>query len=139
MGIDEFPLAWRWMQRTHAVLPADVLASLVPMEDQEANALYRRGEEVFRRTASATQVLRASAGGDATRAWLKALPFQADERVSVVWSPTTGISLPWHTFVGDWDDFCYPSSDDAFVFPQAGSAVLAWNHYEVFEFSENAV
>jgi len=110
----------------------------VPMQDQEANALYRRGEEVFRQTASGMQVLQASAGEDATRAWLTSLPFRADERVSVVWSPTTGISLPWHTFVRYWDDFCYPSSDDAFVFPQAGSSVLAWNHDEVFEFSENA-
>jgi hypothetical protein len=47
--------------------------------------------------------------------------------------------LPWETFVAHWDDFLYASSDDAFVFPQEGTGALAWNHYEVFEFIENAV
>ena len=74
-----------------------------------------------------------------TRIWLRALPIPSEARVLAVWNRETAISLPWETFVVYWDDFCYPSSDDVFVFPVVGTGALAWNHYEVFEFIENVV
>jgi hypothetical protein len=139
MRIEDFPLAWRWTQSSHAVLPANVLASLIPLESTHTDQLYHRGEKVFS-DISATSILQHhSEEFEATREWLVRLPFSANARVLIVWSRDTGISLPWHTFVAFWDDFCYPSSDDAFVFPESGSAGLAWNHYEVFQYVESAV
>lgn len=139
MSIDEFPLAWRWTQPSHAVLPAEVLASILPMQSQETEILYLRGEKLRSCNPPVTHAHHAAENEDATRAWLKALPLPPDARVSVVWDRTTGISVPWHAFLTYWDDFCYPSSDDLFVFPEAGNAVLASNHNEVFEFVESAV
>lgn len=60
------------------------------------------------------------------------------EQVSVVWDRKTAISLPWEAFVAYWDDFCYPSSDDVFVFPENSQRLLAWSHDAVFEFVDDA-
>jgi hypothetical protein len=139
VGIEEFPLAWRWTQASHAVLPPDVLGSLAPLQGHDADRLYLRGEKIFRRHAAAPATHQVLEGPEPTRAWLKTLPIFSSAQVFVVWNRKTAISLPWQTFIAYWDDFCYPSSDDAFVFPEEGTSALAWNHYEVFEFIENAV
>ena len=138
MGIEEFPLAWRWTQASHAVLPPEVLASLAPLQAHDAEPLYRRGEQLFPRDTVAAVSHQALEDPETTRVWLEALPIHASARVLVVWSRETAISLPWQTFVAYWDDFCYPSSDDAFVFTEEDRSALVWNHYEVFEFIENA-
>ncbi len=138
MGIEKFPLAWRWTESSHTILPPDVLASMVPLQGEDADRLYGRGEEVFR-VAVESRMLHVAKDSEVARAWLRRLPFSSDGRVFVAWDRATGLSLPWEKFIAYWDDFCYPSSDDVFVFPQAGSGVLAWNHEEVFEFAENAV
>jgi len=111
---------------------------MTPLQVEDTDSLYRRGEEVFR-TAIESRMVHVAEDPAAARAWLGSLPIAADSRVFVAWNRTTGLSLPWREFIAYWDDFCYPSSDDIFVFPQLGSGTLAWNHYEVFEFAENAV
>jgi hypothetical protein len=138
MGIEDFPLAWRWTHSSHALLPPDVLASLVPLQFDAADRLYRRGEEVFREAAG-SRVRHAAEDPVATRSWLQSLPFPMRGRISLAWSRTLGVSLPWHSFVAYWDDFCYPSSDDLFGFPEVGDGALAWDHEEVFAFVENAL
>jgi hypothetical protein len=139
MRVEEFPLAWRWTQSSHTVLPPDVLALLTPLLSDRAGVLYRRGENVFPRAASASTIQHVSEQFEVTRAWLATLDFAPEGRVCVVWDLDTGISLPWTTFVTYWDDFCYPASDGAFVFSESGGGALAWNHYEVFEYVESAV
>ena len=139
MRIEDFPLAWRWTKSSSTVLPPDVLLSLVPLRGEQADLLYSRGENVFPRVTAASTIQHVSEEFEATREWLATLSFAPGDRVCIVWDRDTGISLPWHTFVAYWDDFCYPASDDAFVFPESGSAALAWNHYEVFEYVESAV
>jgi hypothetical protein len=110
---------------------------LAPLRADDADRLYRRGEEVFRPLASS--VRHVAAEPEAARAWLRTLPFSLRGRVLVAWNRTLALSLPWHNFIAHWDDFCYPSSDDLFAFPEVGSGALAWNHEEIFEFVENAV
>ena len=138
MGIEEFPLAWRWTKSAHTVLPPDVLTSMVSLQGEEADRLYRRGEEVFRAVVG-SRIQHVAEDPDVARAWLQSLPFTSDNRVFLAWNNTTALSLPWHSFIAYWDDFCYPSSDDVFAFPEVGSGALAWNHEGVFEFAENAV
>jgi hypothetical protein len=138
LSIEEFPLAWRWTEATYAVLPPEVLASLVPLQPHAVGPLYRRGGEIFPEAAAAL-VHSALEDPEVTRVWLRALPISSSASVAVVWNSETGISLPWQMFVAYWDDFCYPSSDDAFVFPDSGTSALAWHHWETFQFIENAV
>lgn len=137
MGIEKFPLAWRWTQESHAILPQEVLASMVPLQPNVTDRLYNLGEELSPRSSVVLVTHEASKDSAGTRVWLTALPIPLSTRVLVVWNRVTGLALPWQAFVRYWDDFCYPSSDDVFVFPEAGTCVLAWNHYEVFDLIEN--
>jgi hypothetical protein len=139
MRIEDFPLAWRWTQPSAAVLPSDVLAALTPLEVPDADRLYRRGQELFSARTDKPFVEHQSEEFQATREWLDDLPIPVNAPVFLVWGRDTGIPLPWKTFVAYWDDFCYPSSDDAFIFPASGNACLAWSHYELFQYLENTV
>lgn len=138
MNIETFPLAWRWTQPSHAVLPSDVLKTLMPLSDAESDRLYARGEDAFRQRMDITAVHRADEDCESTRLWLMKLGIAPGEQVSVVWDRKTAISLPWEAFVAYWDDFCYPSSDDVFVFPENSQRLLAWRHDAVFEFVDDA-
>jgi hypothetical protein len=48
--------------------------------------------------------------------------FRAADNLS--WYGETAISLPWSLFCEFWDDFCYPSSDDADTFLENGQYFL---------------
>ena len=139
MSIENFPLAWRWTQSSHKVLPPDVLALLTPLGRNQTDLLYRRGEKAVADIAATSPLQHIAEQPEVTREWLQALPIDNNSLIHLIWSRDTGISLPWNVFVEYWDDFCYPSSDDVFVFPELGDAVLAWNHEEIFQYVERVV
>src|SRR5262245_7264544 len=115
MRIQDFALSWRWTQESHAKLPSDVLEALEPVAATRARALYELASRAFQ-TSAAEERSCSSAHEDKARAWLRELPVSGESAVTIVWSPELGISLPWRIFAEYWAEFCYPSSDDAFVF-----------------------
>lgn len=135
MRIDGFPLAWRWTDDAHAKLPESVLAEIEPVDPVRAKELYRSGVSVSRSPAEGEASVFASDEEEATRRWLQRLPISPSARVTIVWSEQLGVSLPWETFGDFWSDFCYPSSDDLFVFREDGSCALSYDHSEVFRYS----
>jgi len=135
MGIERFPLAWRWTSPTHAVLPPQILAGLRPVEPSTAQKLHA---SVPSSLGPAALTHHASESEEQTSRWLRSLPVASDE-VTIVWGPELALALPWETFASYWSDFCYPSSDDAAVLFGAGGGVLLWHHYEVFEYSDGAL
>ena len=134
MRIDDFPLAWRWTQKSHAVLPTNVLATLEPIDGASAHEFYRRGENAFRDALAENESSCRTADAASARAWLRAFRVPADSTVTAVWNRELGLRLPWGVFVQYWDDFCYPSSDDVFVFLPSGSEAISYEHYEVFRY-----
>ncbi len=129
MTIEEFPLAWRWLQSSHGQLSQHTLDELRPLDPAAVLALTSK-------MASASQTVFSQLtadNADATRQWLQQLGISS-QRVTVVWAPNVALSLPWLTFCQYWDDFCYPSSDDANIFLACGRLALRWHHYEVFEY-----
>jgi hypothetical protein len=132
MSINAFPLSWRWTQPTHSELPAEVLATMIPLAGDEISALLTpqalgpRAEE------------HRSESTEETREWLASLRAPTG-RVRVVWNETTALSMPWEVFVAYWSDFCYPSSDDVDVFADSGRVVLRWHHDELFEYDGDAL
>ena len=70
---------------------------------------------------------------------LDVCPDAPAERVILVWSPSTALSMPWEVFVSYWSDFCYPSSDDVDVFVEGGPLFLRWHHFEEFEYDADAL
>ena len=129
MTIQEFPLAWRWTQSSHAVLPPKVLARIVPLSPSEAARVQTSA------SVEQASVISCSADDSAdVRSWLRRV--QPDERASVYvsWSEDLAVETSWGIFIEYWDDFCYPSSDDVTIAPVAGGWRLIYHHYEQFEF-----
>jgi hypothetical protein len=129
--LEEFPLAWRWTQNTHARLPEQVLNSLEPIAGAVAKDLYERGEKLFAPWPSTATTICSSSERDVVTTWLRDLAIPARSKTTIVWSRELGLSLPWEAFARYWDDFCYPTSDDAFIFMSSGQ-VLAYDHQEAF-------
>lgn len=128
INIKNFSLSWRWISSTHTNLPDEVVRTLKPLSPETAK---RFAQSVPSELSSAS--LRFEAKDVlVTQRWLEELGVPA-QRVTVVWNEETAISLPWAGFCEYWDDFCYPSSDDADIFLQNERAFLRWRHYEVFE------
>ncbi len=130
MSIQEFPLAWRWTQASHAVLPTEVLAQIHPLSASEASQLRSR---CSRERASVASCSTADSAG--VSEWLRRVQPDLRARVYVAWSDELAVETSWEIFTEHWDDFCYPSSDDVTVAPVVGTWQLVYHHYEQFDFS----
>jgi hypothetical protein len=128
MTIQEFPLAWRWTQSSHAILPADVLARIRPLSQPDAALIY--GRSSHQRAEDAVSY----PASDSTRSWLRNVQPDLATSVFVSWSEDLAVETTWEIFTEFWDDFCYPSSDDVSVIPVGGSWHLTYHHYEQFNF-----
>ncbi|MCL1092937.1 hypothetical protein [Shewanella kaireitica] len=135
MNINDFPLSWRWTESSHAKLPQEILDGLQPLNEELAQKLSSQIPVNF--PVGATR-LDASADNQATTEWLSKLDVKS-KLVTISWKCDTALALPWTTFCKYWDDFCYPSSDDADLFLENGQHFLRWNHYEVFELDLSAI
>src|SRR5688500_9189501 len=114
MSIQEFPLAWRWTQPSHAVLPVEVLAQIHPLSTSEATQLSPP-----RSSERASVVSCSTEDSDGVSACLRRVQPDLRARVYVAWSDELAVETSWGIFPEYWDDFCYPSSDDVTVAPVA--------------------
>ena len=129
MTIQEFPLAWRWTQPSHAVLPAEVLAGIRPLRASEAAGVCTAAL-----APSASTVSRPASDPVDVRSWLRSVQPDSQVPVYVSWSEDLAVETRWGIFTEYWDDFCYPSSDDVTVAPVTGTWQLVYHHYEQFDF-----
>jgi hypothetical protein len=130
MTIREFPLAWRWTQQSHAVLPSDVLARIRPLNSEQAARIYASGElrqEGKSASCSTNDKLN-------VRDWLRHVQPDLQAEIFMSWSDELAVETAWDVFTEYWEDFCYPSSDDVIVIPVAGNWRLIYHHYEQFDF-----
>ncbi len=129
MTIQEFPLAWRWTQPSHSVLPPEVLARIRPLSSSEARDISR----VAVLESAATMHHTTSDSGD-VRSWLRTVQSDLQACIYVIWTREWAVQTSWDIFTEYWDDFCYPSSDDVTVRPGTGDWRLVYHHYEQFDF-----
>jgi hypothetical protein len=142
MTAQEFPLAWRWTQSEHGIMPPHILARIVPLEASEAAQINERSLTFYQESRTLSPSVfgaivsqRADIPVDEARAWL--LEQQpSDLSVFVSWQHDLAVRTTWRVFVDYWDSFCYPSSDDVAVWPESEEWVLAYHHYELFEFGK---
>jgi hypothetical protein len=144
MSIETFPLAWRWTQPSHAVLPPEVLAQIHPIHAPESAQLSAKAGSftvngnlsssnfgslgVYTTTGSVAEV----------RSWLREQQQDATVEVFLAWDSKSVVSTTWQIFTEYWDDFCYPASDDVTVWPKTEAWVLLYHHYEQFEFGRKS-
>jgi hypothetical protein len=145
--IRQFPLAWRWTDPTHTVLPDSVLAQLHPLDATEAARLSNRLGSPFIKSRLASPlrypqfrreefVSRQECG-----AWEASLLFTKIEiddttAVSLYWRSETALRTTWGVFRQHWKDFCYPSTDNVFIIPEDNSWLLFYDHEESFSFGK---
>lgn len=130
MTILEFPLAWRWTQPSHAVLPVNVLAQIRPLTRSEIALLDASATSEGGPTSSCS-----AEQSHIVSTWLRRVQPDVFARVIVRWNEELAVETTWEIFTNYWDDFCYPSSDNVMVTPITGTWQLAYHHYELFDFT----
>jgi hypothetical protein len=135
MNIKGFSLVWRWTKSSYAKLPEHVLCELHPLDIESVQKLT--ADRLIHFPVGATRY-NSSVNDKSARQWLRQLSISS-QRVTILWNKETAITLPWLVFCEYWDDFCYPSSDDADLFLASDQLFLRWNHYEVFEHDPSAI
>ena len=136
MKVQEFPLAWRWTDSRYSVLPETVLSQLQPMELHDARRAFQRAQEFRSHTRHSRVTHSADVPDETGCAWLRQQHTGLGDVVTIAWSPECALRTTWQIFTDYWSDFCYPSSDDVAVWPEAERWILFYDHQERFEFSE---
>ncbi|SPE56389.1 conserved hypothetical protein [Verrucomicrobia bacterium] len=140
MNLKTFPLAWRWTQPSHAVLPPEVLAQIRPMDVQESALLWAQArafhanDHLLPSDFGSVSFRTTSGSAAEARSWLREQQSDCTIEVFVLWDSELAVSTTWRIFTEYWDDFCYPASDDVAVWPMTAAWVLLYHHYEQFEF-----
>lgn len=141
-SIDSFPLKWRWTDSRWNKLPDDALNSIQPLSKSKAHGLCQYSlafsnqsgliESLFE------NILRMDASDDSSeiRQWLLDRSPELNQAIVVSWDNELAALVNWKVFCEYWDDFCYPSSDDATIFPLSGKWMLFYSHDEYFIFGE---
>ena len=136
MDISEFSLAWRWTNEQYTVLPADVLAQIVPQVHEIATALFNESLTLTGDNGlspaffNLTQMTTENVSPSEITAWLLEHHSNAQTQVYLSWQPDTAVITNWGIFAKYWSDFCYPASDDLIVLPTDRSWALLYHHSE---------
>lgn len=153
MDIRSFPLAWRWTDTKYVELPAEVLTQMVPLDATEAREIHNRwilcfddNGDVFQNRFASVEICptegtwhddvcgREQPLKEAVRNWLREREPQLDIPIIISWETELAVSTSWRIFTEWWDDFCYASSDDAFIAPVRADWFLAFHHEDWFTF-----
>jgi len=152
-ALNAFELSWRWTNPKWNVLPEAVLAQIHPLTEAKASELWpfaqTLGNDLYhillrqRRKGSSThfivestQEIDATQEHEVVQAQLALLLPQEEQKVVVMWDRTVAVTLSWSVFSEYWDDFCYPASDDVFIWPQSQDWFLLYYHEERFLFGQ---
>lgn len=140
MNIREHPLAWRWTDPKYTILPDDVLARMQPPDQREIELWEKKisnliGPEGLVPAAFKTiQKHNADISLLECRSWLQGQQPNPSLEVFVFWDKTTALRTTWGIVMEYWDDFFYPSSDNAYVWPETLNWMLAYFHEEQLQF-----
>ncbi len=134
MKFEEFPLAWRWTDSLHAVLPRAVLLQLQPMEPHDAQRAFERARVLRLRVQDPRVAHSADITAAEGRDWLREQHGGLHDTVIIVWSSDCALRTTWEIFTDYWSDFCYAASDDVSIWPESELWALFYYHHEEFEF-----
>ena len=139
MEISQFPLAWRWTDERYAVLPADILAQIVPQSTEQACALFNQSlaftssDGLSPALFSLTRMDVEHGDPSHVTAWLLERHPDTKTQVYLSWQPDTAVFTRWGIFAKYWSEFCYPASDDLIVLSVDRRWVLAYHHSEFMQ------
>lgn len=136
ISIENFSLIWRWNQESHSILPKNILDSIKPTSKSCSKKIYSKGLDLYSKIDQNIPSIIDTADKNQKKVKfiLRDLIQNHNEKVFIVWDSETAVITTWNSFINYWDDFCYASSDDVFIFPSSFSLILAYRHFEQFEF-----
>ena len=132
--LKSFPLLWRWNQSSHAVLSDEELALIEPLSKSKALELHKL-LMLKRQDLPECSSQKISSESPEVSVWLNKFLLD-DKYVFLSWDDSTAVRLPSSLFVIRNDDFCYPSSDDVFIYPESESYLLQFHHFEIFTWDQ---
>ena len=144
-SFDSFPLKWRWTDSRWNKLPYDALNSIQPLSEGKSRELCQYSlafsnesgliESLF------DHISRINTYDDSPeiQQWLLELQPDLNPTVVVSWDNELAALVSWRVFCEYWDDFCYPSSDDAIILPPSREWMLFYSHDEYFMYGERRV
>jgi hypothetical protein len=137
-AFDAFPLRRRFLDPATGELASHFAGRVTPITAQEAAALAEQGAAQCADSGAFTSTFRTDDSPGVVTGRLRTLPIADDATVIVSWDRSTALMTEWGVFVGHWDDFCYPASDDISIRPTAGEWTLCYRRYEVIQFRSHS-
>lgn len=140
MTIREHPLAWRWTDPKHAVLPDCVLDQMQPFLPERAAELFKHSCSLNGQDGLSTDLFEVSVVSTVSmspadgNAWLRARQPDLAAMVFLSWQPNAAIMTTWGIFTDYWSEFCYGASDDLNVWPEDEQWAFLFHHEEEFHF-----
>ncbi len=144
-SLDKFPLKWRWTEKEYCILSKEDLNQITPLAPTSAKSVWEKSltfidrREQFSANSELFQVISTFNSKDIEKAsdWLKKhLP---NSKIIVSWQPGTAVLTNTELFIRNWDEFCYPASDDVTIYPEDESWVLHYWHEEEFCYARKIV
>lgn len=143
MLLTDFPLAWRWTDERHDLLPEGALSSIHPFSfaaaheiSQEAIAIERDINTEKTNTLLKKRVI-AECGVYGVTDWLLLCHSSGQTPITISWDSTKAVSTTWETFALYWSAFCYAASDDVTVWSEGCGLALSFHHDGVFTYREH--
>jgi len=135
-SLNSFPLKWRWDE-----LPNDALNSICPLSKSKARELCQYSLAFSNQSGLVEALFENISQIDTSdpleiKQWLLNSSSDLNQTVAVSWNNDLAAMVSWKVFCDYWDDFCYPSSDDAMIFSLSGDWMLFYSHDEYFMFGE---
>lgn len=150
-SLESFPLKWRWTDSRWNKLPEKALRSIRPLSERRTGELHLYSLEFLTQSGIVEEenkeplfenIIRvdASSGERAEiRRWLAERSPESNQKAIVSWNDHLAVLVDWAIFCEFWNDFCYPSSDDAAVFPLSEKWMLFYSHDDYFVFGERRI
>jgi len=145
MQLKDFPLSWRWMNESYALLPDAVLARIHPLDEEQAAMLFNESLEhcvadgLDESKFSLSRIDTSGVLSLKISQWLFDRHNDRETEAFVSWQPDTAVKTTWGIFATYWNEFCYPASDDLCVWPESGAWVLLYHHEEQLQFGMRAL
>jgi hypothetical protein len=143
MLLKDFPLAWRWTNAEHALLPTDVLRCIEPHAPDVAERLFRQSLTFHdsggldKHKFAYDQFETLGVQRERVTDWLMRQHGNEETRVVISWQPDAAVTTTWGIFAHYWDEFFYPAADDLDVWPETQRWVLLCHHEELMQFGKS--
>ena len=132
--VEEFELFWRWADEGHNILPDNILQLIHPLSLTKS-AEYHQKSLLFLPSMKSGKYFDCEIGDEQTKEWLLSLGLIDSTEIVISWAEKICVVTTIGVFIQYWDDFCYPSSDQALIWSEDNDWVLFYDDNNSFTLS----